>query len=312
MSETGTTTTSRRLAPASALVGDALPRSASPGSRVRTAFLRNPAAMFGIVLLVLMVLLAALAPVIGPDGYDQQDLRGRLKPPLWENAAGQRAWLGTDSLGRDILVRIAYGARVSLVVAAVGLGIGGGLGALIGLLAGVAGGWIDTALMRLADAQLAMPSLLLSIAIIALLGANVWTLLLVLSLRTWVVIARPLRSAVLSIREHEFVLAATSLGASRARVAARHILPEAVAPLIVMTTAQLGALILLESTLSFLGLGIQPPAPSWGNMLSSGQPYMTVAWWVPAMPGLAILVAVLGTNLVGDGLRDALDPRLKA
>ena len=165
--------------------------------------------------------------------------------------------------------------------------------------------------MRLVDAQLAFPSLLLAIAVIAALGTSLWTLLAVLALRSWAVHARTLRSAVLVIREQESVTAARALGAGPMRVAFKEVLPNAMGPLIVVATAQLGALILLESTLSFLGIGLQPPAPSWGSMLSSGRPYMTVAWWVAAVPGMAILIAVLGANLLGDGLRDALDPRLK-
>jgi peptide/nickel transport system permease protein len=199
-----------------------------------------------------------------------------------------------------------------MMVALVGLVIGGGVGILLGLLAGFGGRLTDAAVMRLADAQLAFPSLLLAIAIVAALGANLVTLLAVLALRSWAVHARTVRGSVLVVREFDSVLAARALGASPVRVAFKDVLPNVLAPVIVVSTAQLGALILLESTLSFLGLGIQPPEPSWGSMLSGGRPYMTVAWWVTTMPGVAILLAVLGANLLGDGLRDALDPRLKS
>jgi peptide/nickel transport system permease protein len=285
--------------------------AARPSSRVVHAFLRNPLAVSGLALFGFTLLVAALAPVLAPDTYDNQDIMGRLKPPLSRGPDGRVYLLGSDPLGRDMLSRIIYGARASVSVALAGLVIGGGLGSLLGLLAGFGGRGLDTLVMRIVDAQLAFPSLLLAIAVIAALGTSLWTLLAVLALRSWAVHARTLRSAVLVIREQESVTAARALGAGPMRVAFKEILPNALAPLIVVATAQLGALILLESTLSFLGIGLQPPAPSWGSMLSSGRPYMTVAWWVAAVPGVAILIAVLGANLLGDGLRDALDPRLK-
>jgi peptide/nickel transport system permease protein len=289
----------------------ALARTARPSSRVVHAFVKNPLAVSGLALFGLTLVVAVLAPALAPDSYDNQDIMGRLKPPLSRGADGRVFLLGSDPLGRDMLSRIIYGARASVSVALAGLVIGGGLGSLLGLLAGFGGRGVDALVMRLVDAQLAFPSLLLAIAVIAALGTNLWTLLAVLALRSWAVHARTLRAAVLVIREQESVTAARALGAGPMRVAFKEVLPNAVAPLIVVATAQLGALILLESTLSFLGIGLQPPAPSWGSMLSSGRPYMTVAWWVAAVPGVAILIAVLGANLLGDGLRDALDPRLK-
>jgi len=285
--------------------------AARPSSRVVHAFLRNPLAVSGLALFGFTLLVAVLAPALAPDTYDNQDIMGRLKPPLSRGPDGRVYLLGSDPLGRDMLSRIIYGARASVSVALAGLVIGGGLGSLLGLLAGFGGRGLDTLVMRIVDAQLAFPSLLLAIAVIAALGTSLWTLLAVLALRSWAVHARTLRSAVLVIREQESVTAARALGAGPMRVAFKEILPNALAPLIVVATAQLGALILLESTLSFLGIGLQPPAPSWGSMLSSGRPYMTVAWWVAAVPGVAIMIAVLGANLLGDGLRDALDPRLK-
>jgi ABC-type dipeptide/oligopeptide/nickel transport system permease subunit len=280
-------------------------------SRVARAFTRNPVAMLGLCLLGSMAFVAAAAPLVVPDSYDDQDARIRLKPPLWRSAEGRVYVLGTDPLGRDVWSRIAYGARVSVSVAGAGLLLGGGVGVGLGLLAGFGGRVADALVMRAADIQLAFPSLLLAIGFIAVLGANVATLLGVLALRSWAVHARTVRGSVLLVREQESVLAARALGAGPLRLAFREVLPNVLAPLVVVATAQLGALILLESTLSFLGLGIQPPRPSWGNMLSAGRPYITVAWWVTAMPGFAILAAVLGANLLGDGLRDALDPRLK-
>jgi len=275
------------------------------------AFSRNPVALAGLVLLGTMLGVTALAPLIAPDSYDDQEIRERLKPPLWESTTGRVYLLGTDALGRDVLSRIIYGARVTVSVAATGLVLGGGVGVGLGLLAGFGARWVDSLVMRAADVQLAFPSLLLAIGLIAALGTNVFTLLAVLALRSWAIHARTVRGSVLLVREQESVLAARALGAGPFRLAFKEVLPNVLAPLIVVATAQLGALILLESTLSFLGLGIQPPRPSWGNMLSAGRPYMSVAWWVATMPGLAILAAVLGANLLGDGLRDALDPRLK-
>jgi ABC-type dipeptide/oligopeptide/nickel transport system permease subunit len=282
-----------------------------PSSRVVRAFARNPVAVAGLVLLALAGGVAALAPLVAPDTYDDQDVRERLRPPMWRTQTGRIYTLGTDALGRDVWSRIVYGARVTMSVAGAGLLLGGGVGVGLGLLAGFGNRWADAIIMRAADVQLAFPSLLLAIGLIAAFGTNIVTLLGVLALRSWAIHARTVRGSVLLVREQESVLAARALGAGPFRLAFKEILPNVLAPLIVVSTAQLGALILLESTLSFLGLGIQPPRPSWGNMLSAGRPYMTVAWWVATMPGLAILAAVLGANLLGDGLRDALDPRLK-
>ena len=285
--------------------------AARPSSRALHAFLRNPLALSGLALFGATLVVALFAPALAPDTYDNQNIMGRLKPPMFRAPDGHLYLLGTDPLGRDMLSRIIFGARASVSVALAGLVIGGSLGTLLGLAAGFGGRGLDALVMRLVDAQLAFPSLLLAIAVIAALGTSLWTLLAVLALRSWAVHARTLRSAVLVIREQESVTAARALGAGPIRVAFKEVLPNALAPLIVVATAQLGALILLESTLSFLGIGLQPPVPSWGSMLSSGRPYMTVAWWVAAVPGVAILIAVLGANLLGDGLRDALDPRLK-
>jgi ABC-type dipeptide/oligopeptide/nickel transport system permease subunit len=254
---------------------------------------------------------ALFAPQLAPDFYDEQDLMARLKPPLWVSPSGRRFVLGTDPLGRDLLSRVIYGAQASMAVGLTGLLVGGGAGVALGVLAGFGGGRTDTIIMRLADIQLAFPSLLLAIAIVAALGANLLTLLAVLALRSWAVLARTVRGSVLSMKEQDSVLAARALGAGPFRLAFKEILPNVLPPIIIVGTAQLGTLILLESTLSFLGLGIQPPRPSWGSMLSAGRAYMAVAWWIAAIPGLAILVTVLGANLLGDGLRDALDPRLK-
>lgn len=278
-------------------------------SRVARAFTRNPVAMLGLCLLGSMAFVAAAAPLVAPDSYDDQDARIRLKPPLWRSAEGRVYVLGTDPLGRDVWSRIAYGARVSVSVAGAGLLLGGGVGVGLGLLAGFGGRVADALVMRAADIQLAFPSLLLAIGFIAVLGANVATLLGVLALRSWAVHARTVRGSVLLVREQESVLAARALGAGPLRLAFREVLPNVLAPLVVVATAQLGALILLESTLSFLGLGIQPPATSWGLDIANGKDYLYVAWWLVAFPGLSISITVLAINLFANWLRVTTDPQ---
>ena len=280
-------------------------------SRVARAFTRNPVAMLGLCLLGSMAFVAAAAPLVAPDSYDDQDARIRLKPPLWRSAEGRVYVLGTDPLGRDVWSRIAYGARVSVSVAGAGLLLGGGVGVGLGLLAGFGGRVADALVMRAADIQLAFPSLLLAIGFIAVLGANVATLLGVLALRSWAVHARTVRGSVLLVREQESVLAARALGAGPLRLAFREVLPNMLAPLVVVATAQLGALILLESTLSFLGLGIQPPTPSWGVMVQEGREYLDSAWWISTFPGLVLMVTSLAVSRTGDWLRDMLDPTLR-
>ncbi len=267
------------------------------------------ALLLGGVLLGAVVGVAALAPWIAPYGYDDQSLAARLTPPVWVSGGSWQHLLGTDQLGRDMLTRIIYGARPSLVVGLGGVGLGGMLGVGLGLLTGYHRGWVDVLIMRVADAQLAFPYLLLAIAIVTVVGPSFAVLVAVLGLRTWVIYARTVRGSTLSIREHEYVQAAEALGASSARIIARHVLPNVMTPAVVLASVELAQLVLLESTLGFLGLGVQPPMPSWGSMLSGGRNYLQSAWWVAVFPGLAIMVTVLGANLLGEGLREALDPR---
>ncbi|MGH7277717.1 MAG: ABC transporter permease [Candidatus Rokuibacteriota bacterium] len=287
---------------------------AAPAPREWLAFLRRLArrrtALFGLVVVLVVVLSALAAPWLAPFDPVAQDLDARLTPP-GERSAGGMHVLGTDHLGRDLLARVVFGAQPALLVGFAAVAISGVLGMLVGLLAGYFGGKIDDILMRLADIQLAFPFILLAIAVIGVLGPSLKTIIIVIGVSSWVVYARVVRSAVLSLREREFVQAALALGSRDGRILARHILPNAFTPWLVVATLDMARVIVIESALSFLGLGVQPPTPTWGGMLADGRVYISTAWWLATFPGLAILVTVLGINLFGDGLRDTLDPRLK-
>jgi ABC-type dipeptide/oligopeptide/nickel transport system permease subunit len=265
----------------------------------------------GGVLILLAVVVAAFAPELAPHEAIAFDLLHRLAPPAWETGGSWIHPLGTDPLGRDVLSRIIYGARTSLAIAGAAMLAAAALGIVLGLVSGYAGSWADALIMRLADIQLSFPYLLLAIAVMALLKPSLVNLILVLVLRSWVVYARLVRVVTRSAREREFVTAARALGGSGARIVFRHIAPNVVGPSIVVSSFQLAELIIVESSLSFLGLGVQPPTPSWGSMVSEGRAYISSAWWLSAFPGLAIVLMVLGANLTGDALRRALDPRLR-
>jgi peptide/nickel transport system permease protein len=272
---------------------------------------RRRTAIFGLIVVALVVFSAVFAPWITPFDPLEQDINQRLKEPGWRNATGQMHPLGTDHLGRDILARIIFGARIALVVGLSAVLISGVLGMIIGLIAGYFGGKVDDFLMRLADIQLAFPFILLAIAVIGVLGANLRNIIIVIGVSSWVVYARVVRGEVLSIRERDFVQAAIALGSRDGRILVRHVLPNAFTPWLVVATLDMARVIVIESALSFLGLGVQPPTPTWGGMLADGRVYLSTAWWLATFPGLAILITVLGINLLGDGLRDTLDPRLK-
>jgi len=269
-------------------------------------------ALVGLVVVVIVVVTAVAAPLLSPFDPVEQDLGDRrLKAPGFRDAAGRLHPLGTDHLGRDLLARVIYGARPALLVGFAAVMISGVIGMMAGLVSGYFGGRVDDALMRLADIQLAFPFILLAIAVIGVLGPSLKTIIAVIGVSSWVVYARIVRSAVLSLREREFVQAALALGSGDGRVLLRHILPNALTPWLVVATLDMARVIVIESALSFLGLGVQPPTPTWGGMLADGRVYISTAWWLATFPGLAILVTVLGINLFGDGLRDTLDPRLK-
>jgi peptide/nickel transport system permease protein len=267
-------------------------------------FCTNKLALAGAAVVGLLFACSFLAPLITPYDPSHLDAWHVLLPP----SAGH--WCGTDELGRDVFTRVIYGARVSLKVGFVAVGISVLIGTAVGLIAGFYGGWTDSLLMRLVDIMLCFPTFFLILAVIAMLEPSIWYIMIIIGLTGWMGVARLVRAEVLTLREREFVLAARGLGASDFRIIVRHILPNAFSPVLVTATLGVAGAILTESALSFLGIGVQPPTPSWGNILTAGKEYIEFAWWLSLFPGLAILVTVLAYNLVGEGLRDALDPRL--
>jgi peptide/nickel transport system permease protein len=279
--------------------------------RVMTRLVRRRTALFGLIVVLAVLVAAVFASFVSPFDPLAQDIGQRLKEPGWQDAQGRIHPLGTDHLGRDILSRIIHGSRIALSVGLAAVAISGVLGMAVGLVSGYFGGRVDDFFMRLADIQLAFPFILLAIAVIGVLGPSLRNIIIVIGVSSWVVYARVVRGEVLSIREREFVQAAVALGSRDYRVLVRHVLPNAFTPWLVVATLDMARVIVIESALSFLGLGVQPPTPTWGGMLADGRVYLSTAWWLATFPGLAILVTVLGINLLGDGLRDTLDPRLK-
>ena len=263
------------------------------------------------LILLGLVATALLSPYVAPHNPIRERLIDRLLPPAWVEDGEWRYLLGTDHLGRDLVSRIIYGARVSLVVGFAAVAIGGALGIALGVAAGFLGGQTDEVIMAVADMQLAFPTILLAIAIIAVLGPSFINLVIVIGISGWVTYARIARGQVLSVREKEFVEAIRAQGGSQWRIVWRHILPNILSPLIVVATLDLARTIILESTLSFLGLGIQPPTPSWGGMLSDGREYLLSAWWIATFPGVALMLTALSFNRLGDWIRDLTDPRLR-
>jgi peptide/nickel transport system permease protein len=292
--------------PAEATAAAVEPASGGAGAR-RTR--RLVTAGVGFVLAVAIVALAA--PWLSPQDPTRQSLRGRLAAPTLQGTDGRAHLLGTDHLGRDVLSRVIWGARVSLLVGFAVVVVGGVIGATLGILAGYRGGWLDSTIMTLADAQLAFPFILLAIGIIAVLGPSFPTLILVIGLSGWMSYARILRSQVLVLRSREFVDAIHALGGSAGRIVARHILPNVLSSLVVIATLELARSIVLEATLSFLGLGVQPPTPSWGGMVQEGREYLDSAWWISTYPGLVLMLTSLVVSRTGDWLRDLLDPTLR-
>ena len=252
-----------------------------------------------------IVVAAALAEALSPYGPNEQDITQRLQAP------GLTHLLGTDEVGRDILSRLIFGARISLLVGVIAVGVSCPVGVLVGLVAGYAGRRTDDVLMRITDIQLAVPTILLAIAVVAVLGPGLWNVILTLSVTGWTLYARLTRGEALTIKNRDFVQAAQATGAGDARIMVRHVLPNVLSPVIVVAVFAVANMIILEATLSFLGLGVEPRVVTWGRMLNGGRLYLSTAWWLTAFPGLAIFVTVLAVNLLGDHLRDWLDPRLR-
>ena len=260
--------------------------------------------------LTAIVLLALFADRVAPAGPNDQDIAARLRPPAMVGGTWSRP-LGTDELGRDVLSRLLYGGRVSLMVGLLAVAVSCPLGVVIGLASGFFGGWIDRTLMRLTDIQLAIPTILLAMALVTVLGPGVPNLIITLSVTGWTIYARLIRGETLALRDRDFIEATRAAGAGQARIVFRHVLPNVVSPVIVVATFAVGSMVVLEATLSFLGIGVPLRVATWGSMLSSGRTYLKSAWWITAFPGLAIFVTVLAINALGDSMRDALDPRLR-
>lgn len=271
----------------------------------RRRLVRNLPAVAGVSIILTVVVCALFAPFIAPYNPFDQDIANRLAAPCPEHI------LGTDLLGRDILSRVIYGARISLFIGLCAVAVAGSVGTLVGLVGGFTGGRLEAVIMRIADVQGAIPYTVLALALMAVFGPSLWNLIVVLGFMGWVTYARVARAKTLSFRQAEFVEAARALGCRNDRIMFRHILPQLIPSLIVVASLELARVILTEASLSFLGLGVQPPIPTWGGMVAEGRDYIYVAWWVCTYPGLAIMFTVLGVNLLGNWLRDRLDPRLR-
>jgi peptide/nickel transport system permease protein len=277
----------------------------SEGRAIWRAFRRNRLALCGAVIVAVLVLLAVFAPLLAPWDPNKPDTKKILAAP------SRSHWLGTDQLGRDVLSRVLYGSRVSLSVGFVSVGIATAIGIVLGSVAGYRGGTVDGVIMRLVDLMLVFPRFFLLLAVLAFLKPSIWTIMAVIGSTGWMGVTRLVRAEFLTLREREFVIWSESVGASAFRVVFRHILPNAMAPVLVAMTLGIPAAILTESGLSFLGLGVQPPFATWGNILNDGKDAIEIAWWMTVYPGVAILITVLAYNLLGEGIRDALDPRLR-
>lgn len=263
------------------------------------------------LVLIIFVVTGIFAPLLAPHDPERGSLRERNLPPAWVEGGKGDFLLGTDHLGRDMLSRVIFGARISLSVAMVTLGVGMVLGVTSGLVAGYYGGWVDEFLMRIVDIKLAIPTILLALVLVLALGQSFLIIIVILAIAVWPRFARNVRGEVLQLKTMDFVALARVAGASTPRILFMHIFPGVINTLIVLATLEVGIVILLESTLSFLGAGVPPPTPAWGSMVSDGRDRLAVAWWISTMPGLAIMMSVLSMNLFGDWLRDRLDPRLR-
>ncbi len=267
-------------------------------------FGRNKLAVAGGLIVSVLFFVAILAPLVSPYDPNDIDRKHILEPP------GIQHPLGTDDLGRDVLSRMIWGSQISLSVGFVAVGISVIMGMMFGSLSGYYGGWMDRIIMRFIDIMLSVPTFFLILAVIAFIGSSIWNIMIIIGITSWMGVARLVRAEFLSLKEREYVLAARAVGASSMRIIFRHIMVNSLAPVLVSAVLGIAGAVLVESSLSFLGIGVQPPTPSWGNILTLGKDNMETAWWLSVFPGLAILITVLGYNLLGEGVRDALDPRL--
>jgi peptide/nickel transport system permease protein len=267
-------------------------------------FSTNKLAVAGGIIVLILFVVAVIAPLIAPYNPNDIDRRHILEPP------GLHHLLGTDDLGRDVLSRMIWGARISLAVGFVAIGIATVIGMILGAISGYYSGWFDSIIMRFIDIMLSIPTFFLILAVIAFIGPSIWNIMIVIGLTAWMGVARLVRAEFLTLKEREFVLAARAIGASDFRIIFRHIMINGMSPVFVSAVLGIAGAVLVESALSFLGIGVQPPTPSWGNILTLGKDNIEIAWWLSLYPGLAILITVLSYNLLGEGLRDALDPRL--
>lgn len=307
--------TDRLTGPMSAAIAREVNAPLARPARTRVRLRNSPGfgqVAIGLILLGLVAILGLLAPLLAPADPGTVGLLQRLKPPAWQVGGLPAHLLGTDHLGRDVLSRLLYGARVSLIVGVVAVVGSGVIGVALGLVAGYYRGRLDDAIMRLADIQQSFPYLALAIAVVAVVGPGLQNLIIVLAVTGWVLYARVVRAEVLSVREKEFIEAARAAGASDRRIMMRHVLPNVMSAIIIIATFNLAYFIIAEASVTFLGLGVDPATPSWGMMLSESRNYLQVAWWYPTFPGLALLLTVLAANLLGDGLRDLWDPRMRS
>ncbi|MBI4011393.1 MAG: ABC transporter permease [Candidatus Rokubacteria bacterium] len=288
------------------------PRPGGGRAGWRRRLLRHREALAGALLSLLVVVSALAAGALAPRDPLAQEVVARLQAPGWSDGEGWTAWLGTDQLGRDILSRLVYGGRVSLLVSVTSVAGSLGLGLALGLVAGFYSGPVEALIMRLTDLQLAFPFILLALAIVALLGPSLPNIIVVFTVTSWPIYARVVRGSVLGLKPLDFVTAARALGRREPGILLRHIAPNTLAPLTVIAFFEMARMIITEAALGFLGLGVQPPTATWGNMLADGRDYIRDAWWLSAFPGLAIMLTAAGVNLLGDGLRDLLDPRQRA
>ncbi len=268
-------------------------------------FKKNKLAVSGTIIIAGLFIIAVFAPVIAPYDQDAIMVKEIFQPP------SKKHLMGTDELGRDVLTRIMWGSRVSLLVGFVAVGISVAIGVLLGALAGYYGRSVDNVIMRFVDVMLCFPTFFLILAVIAFWEPSIWKIMLVIGLTSWMGVARLVRAEFLSLKERDFIQAARALGGKDIRIIFRHVLPNSLAPVLVNATLGVAGAILIESALSFLGIGIQPPDPSWGNMLTAGKDNIEIAWWLSFFPGFAIFITVMGYNMLGEGMRDAIDPRLR-